>query len=59
MAEAIGDVTKSYGGDKDRMQAELVEKVAGMHKPTVEHVIEDTKPSKKEPEVPREPVNLR
>lgn len=58
MAAAITGVTKSYGGDRDSMQAELVEKVASMKKPTVVHVMEDDAP-KAEPAVPSEPINLR
>jgi hypothetical protein len=40
------------------MQADLVEKVASMKKPTVVHVIEDDVP-RKEPATPSEPINLR
>jgi hypothetical protein len=58
MAEAITSVTKSYSGDRDSMQAELVEKVASMKEPTVVHFIEDDVP-KREPATPSEPINLR
>jgi hypothetical protein len=58
MAEAITSVAKSYSGDRDSMQADLVEKVASMKKPTVVHVIEDDAPNR-EPAIPSEPINLR
>jgi len=58
MADAISDVTKSFDGDKDRMQADLVDKVAEMKKPSVEHFIDSSVPGK-EPAVPSEPINLR
>lgn len=58
MAEAITGVTKSYSGDRDSMQADLVEKVASMKKPSVVHVVEDDAP-KREPSPLSEPINLR
>lgn len=58
MAEAISSVAKGYSGDRDSMQADLVDKVASMKKPTMVHVIEDDAPSK-EPTTPSEPINLR